>query len=125
ATNINLFLASPAFQELEDDLARHGFRPAVSERSYSNVFPDGRSLRVYSDPQRTERLLGEHSARDLEGWRGLHERYRTFMTTLMPLYSTSLPSLRAVAGMARATRAAAVSDTLELLRTLSASTRAH
>ncbi|SEL02633.1 Phytoene dehydrogenase-related protein [Blastococcus sp. DSM 46786] len=123
ATNINLFLASPAFQEFGDDLARHGFRPAVSERSYSNVFPDGRSLRVYSDVERTERLLGEHSARDLAGWRGLHERYGMFMKALMPLYSTSLPSLRALAGLAKGVRAAGVFDTLELLRTLSASTR--
>ncbi|MEZ0494085.1 phytoene desaturase family protein [Kineococcus sp. TBRC 1896] len=123
ATNINLFLASPAYAELGEDLARHGFSPVVSERSYSNVFPDGTCLRVYSDAERTERLLGEHSQEDLAGWRGLHARYRSFMQGLMPLYSTTLPSLRAAAGAARAVRSLGFFDTLEIARTLTASTR--
>lgn len=123
ATNINLFLASPAFAEWQQDLERHGFRPAVSERSYANAFPDGKSLRIYSDAERTEELLAEHSAADLDGWRGLHERYQAFMAALMPLYSTTLPSIRALQGALGAVRQAGAFETLELGRTLTASTR--
>lgn len=123
ATNLNLFLSSPAYAELKDDLERHGFRPVVSERSYSNVFPDGRCLRVYSDVEKTERLLGEHSPADLRGWRALHKRYQVFMQALMPLYSTALPSVPALTGALKAVRTAGLVDTLELLRTLTASTR--
>ncbi|NQX37187.1 NAD(P)/FAD-dependent oxidoreductase [Herbiconiux sp. VKM Ac-2851] len=123
ATNINLFLASPAYTEWKDELEREGFRPKVSTRSYSNVFPDGKALKVYSDQAKTERLLGEHDVRDLEGWRGLHNRYKQFMTGLMPLYSTSLPSVRAVKGLVAAARSLGVFEMLELGRLLLASTR--
>ena len=123
AMNLNLFMASPAFTEMKDDLARHGFEPVVSERSCSNVFPDGKSLRVYSDVARTERLLGEHSQADLEGWRALHERYRGFLQGLMPLCSTTLPSTRAVAGLVGAVRRLGASRVLDLVRVVAASTR--
>lgn len=123
ATNINLFLASPAYADLKDDLTRHGFEPVVSQRSYSNVFPDGQSRLVWSDTERTEAGIGKHSDRDLQGWRDLHSRYQTFMQTLMPLYSTPLPSVQAALGAAKAVRTGGLTQTLDLLRTLTASTR--
>lgn len=123
ATNLNLFLASPAFADFKDDLARHGFKPVVSERSYSNVFPDGTNLRIYSDVDKTERMLGEHSAADLDGWRNLHAKYLEFMKALMPLYSQPLPSAKTVMGVLKAVKTLGGFRTLELARLLTASTR--
>lgn len=53
STSQNLFLASPVYQELKDDLARHGLSYAQSRNPYCCAFPDGTSLQVYSDPEKT------------------------------------------------------------------------
>ncbi|WP_127125566.1 NAD(P)/FAD-dependent oxidoreductase [Georgenia sp. SYP-B2076] len=122
ATNLNLFLASPVYAELREDLARTGFRPVVSDRPYASVFPGG-SLRVYQDAERTERELGEHSAADLAGWRRLREMQHEFMATLMPLYGTRLPSAAALRHLARAVRRAGVGKLLTFAQLLARSTR--
>lgn len=123
ATNLNLFLASPVWAELHDDLERTGFHPVVSDRPYASVFPDGTSVRVYQDVARTERLIAELSPADLAGWRRLHTMQRAFMQHLMPLYGTRLPSLRAVSHLARGVRGLGVRRSLDLARLLAMSTR--
>src|SRR5665213_3100277 len=49
ATNMNLFLGSPVAAELGAELARHGAAFETSATPFANVFPDGRSLRLYQD----------------------------------------------------------------------------
>src|SRR5918992_444325 len=104
ATNQNLFLGSPAFAELGADLARHGLRFATTDRPYANVFPDGRSLRVYQDAHRTRDLLERHDAADAEGWDRLLELYERFAPVLFELYGTRMPSRGAVRRLVRAGR---------------------
>jgi phytoene dehydrogenase-like protein len=104
ATNLNLFLASPVYAEFLAELEQAGFRPAHSDKPYANVFPDGKSLRVYQDVSLTEKVLGDHSAADLEGWRELHRLQQAFMGTLMPLYGSRLPSSAAARQLLRAVR---------------------
>jgi phytoene dehydrogenase-like protein len=123
ATNLNLFMASPVYAELAGDLARAGFRPATSSKPYANVFPGGRSLRVYQDVAVTEKLLGEHNAADLDGWRRLHSMQREFMATLMPLYGSRLPSRAAARLMVRAVRSAGVKRLSAFAELLALSTR--
>ncbi|TRW46570.1 phytoene desaturase family protein [Georgenia yuyongxinii] len=123
ATNLNLFLASPVYAELADELARTGFRPVVSDRPYASVFPGGTSLRVYQDAAKTERLLGEHSAADLDGWRRLRELQHEFMATLMPVYGTRLPSAAALGALTRGVRRTGPRRALELAQILACSTR--
>ncbi len=66
--NQNLFLgSSPVYAELKEDLERHGLRYRTSSKPYCNVFPDGRSLRVYRDRDRTRGLKRSRPA----GLRGL------------------------------------------------------
>ena len=123
ATNQNLFLGSPAFAELGDDLARHGLSFAATSRPYSNVFPDGRSLRVYQDAARTRALLGRHDARDAAGWDRLYELYERFAPVLFELYGTRVPSAAAALRLARARRSLGAGGPSELVQLVSSSTR--
>jgi phytoene dehydrogenase-like protein len=123
ATNMNLFLGSPAFAELGADLARHGLGFATTERPYANVFPGARSLRVYQDAQRTRELLAAHDVGDAAGWDRLHGLYDRFSGTLFELYGSRLPSLGAARGLARARREVGAAGLLELAQLVASSTR--
>ena len=124
ATNQNLFLGSPAFAELGEDLARHGLRFATTDRPYSNVFPDGRSLRVYQDADRTRDMLERHDAADAEGWDRLLELYEHFAPVLFELYGTRVPSREALGQLARARRSLGADGLDELAQLVASSTRA-
>jgi len=104
ATNQNLFLGSPVYAELKNDLERHGLRHKTSRKPYSNVFPDGTSLRVYQDRERTSSLLREHSEADAEGFERLYEKYNAFGQSLLPIYGAPLPSAEAAWSLAKAVR---------------------
>jgi phytoene dehydrogenase-like protein len=123
ATNQNLFLGSPAFAELGDDLARHGLRFATTARPYANAFPGGRSLRVYQDAARTRELLAAHDAGDAAGWDELGALYERYAPWLFELYGSRLPSAGAARWVARATRELRPSGLAELGGLLAASTR--
>jgi phytoene dehydrogenase-like protein len=124
ATNQNLFLGSPAFAELGDDLARHGLRFAATDRPYANVFPDGSSLRVYQDADRTRELLERHDAADAAGWDRLLELYDRFAPVLFELYGTRMPSPGAARGLVRARRMLGAEGLGELAQLVARSTRA-
>jgi phytoene dehydrogenase-like protein len=124
ATNQNLFLGSPAFAELGEDLARHGLRFATTARPYSNVFPDARSLRVYQDADRTRALLERHDTRDAEGWDRLFELYGRFAPVLFELYGTRMPSAALVTQAVRGRRALGPGGLGELAQLVMSSTRA-
>ena len=124
ATNQNLFLGSPAFAELGDDLARHGLRFATTDRPYSNVFPDGRSLRVHQDADRTRALLELHDAGDAAGWDRLLALYDRFAPVLFELYGTRMPSREVLRHLARARRSLGAEGLDELAQLVASSTRA-
>jgi phytoene dehydrogenase-like protein len=124
ATNQNLFLGSPAFAELGDDLGRQGLRFATTARPYSNVFPDARSLRVYQDADRTRALLERHDTRDAEGWDRLFELYGRFAPVLFELYGTRMPSAALVTQAVRGRRALGPGGLGELAQLVMSSTRA-
>jgi phytoene dehydrogenase-like protein len=123
ATNLNLFASSPVYAEFADDLARHGFSLVRSDMPYANVYPDGRSLRIYNDAARTVFGLGEHDPEDLEGWQTLHELYVDFVSHLMPVYGQPLPSVAAGRTAVRALRRLGPRRVLELVQLMACSTR--
>ena len=124
ATNQNLFLGSPAFAELGDDLARHGLGFATTDRPYSNVFPDGRSLRVYQDADRTRALLERHDAADAAGWDRLLELHDRFAPVLFELYGTRMTLREALRQLAHARRLLGAEGLDELAQLVASSTRA-
>lgn len=123
AMNQNLFLGSPVYAELGEDLARHGLRYKTSPKPYSNVFPDGTSLRVYQDQDRTLELLRQHDAGDAEGFERLYEKYKAFGKSFLPVYGTPLPSGEAAWNLARAARSQGIDEFTDLAQIVASSTR--
>ncbi len=123
AMNQNLFLGSPVYAELGEDLERHGLRYKTSPKPYSNVFPDGTSLRVYKDQDRTLKLLREHDAEDAAGFERLYEKYRAFGDSFLPVYGTPLPSAEAAWSLARAVRSRGIDEFTDLAQIVASSTR--
>ena len=121
--NQNLFLGSPVYAELKDDLERHGLNYKVAEKSYSNVYPGGKSLRVYQDVDRTMELLREHNERDAEGFGRLFEQFQAFSQAFLPVYGAPLPSFEAVWDLLKAVRTQGVSELTDLLQIVMSSTR--
>jgi phytoene dehydrogenase-like protein len=124
STNQNQFRGSPVAQELGPELERHGLRYRVSAAPFSSAFPDGTSLRIYQDPQRTRALLERHNPRDAAGWDRLYAQFRTFRRTLLPLLGVPLPSLAAALTLLRAARMAGVGALLGLSQLVVSSTAA-
>ena len=123
STNQNLFLGSPVYEDLADDLADHGLEFSHSTKPYCNVYPDGRCLRAYHDEGRTLDELRRHDPDDADGWSRLHDRFETFQRTLLPLYATPLPSVEAGRTLAAAVRETSIGDVVSLGQLLLNSTR--
>ncbi|MFF7209810.1 phytoene desaturase family protein [Streptomyces sp. NPDC008238] len=123
STNQNLFLGSRAHADFGAELARHGLRFRTTDRPYANVFPDGRSVRVYGDHARTTQELAAHDARDAEGFEGLYREYRRFAPHLFALYGSALPSRSAAREVLGLLRRHGVRGAADLAHTLLMSTR--
>ena len=123
STNQNLFLGSPVYEDLADDLADHGLEFSHSTKPYCNVYPDERCLRAYHDEGRTLDELRRHDPDDADGWSRLHDRFETFQRTLLPLYATPLPSVEAGRTLAAAVRETSIGDVVSLGQLLLNSTR--
>jgi hypothetical protein len=85
---------APAWRTPEPGPSRLRYR--TSPKPYSNVFPDGKNLRVYNDEDRMMRLLHEHDEADAESFGRLYERFKAFDKAFLPFYGTPLPSAEAV-----------------------------
>ena len=123
STNQNLFVASPAYADLQDDLTRHGLAFAHSDRPFASVFPDGTALRVSQGLDATLAEFRRHDPRDADGWLRLYERFGDFQKALLPLLGTPLPSLKAGAVLAKATATIGPKRLAELAQLLLGSTR--
>jgi phytoene dehydrogenase-like protein len=123
ATNMNLFLGSAVFAELGEELAAQGLEFAGTDKPYSSVFPDGKSLRVWQDRARTRAGIAAHDAADAEGWDRLAAAYDRFAPSLFELYGTQLASLGALRPLLSTVRAHGARGTAELARLLLGTTR--
>src|SRR5262249_54377911 len=77
ASNQDGFHGGPVDRALGPDLERHGLRWAHSRAPYANVFPDGSSLTVFQDRERTATEMRRHDPGDADGWfelAALHRR---------------------------------------------------
>ncbi|ODR81276.1 hypothetical protein BG842_05455 [Haladaptatus sp. W1] len=123
STNQNLFLQSSVYSDYGDELAAHGLEFSTTDKPFCNLFPDGSALRIYSDTERTNEELREHSVADAEGWQELHNRFSRFQRTLLPFYGVALPSASALSATVTALRTTSVDTILEDLQIVLSSTR--
>jgi phytoene dehydrogenase-like protein len=122
--NQNLFVGSPVYAEFKAGLERHGLSFASSDRPVCSVFPDGKFLGIYRDPEKTLDLIRQHSPADAEGWALLHRHFTSFARSLLPIYGTPLPSMQALWTILRALRREGVAECVQLARLMFSSTRA-
>ncbi|MEU1532889.1 phytoene desaturase family protein [Streptomyces fagopyri] len=123
ATNQNLFLGSRTYAEFAADLSRHGLRFRTTDHPYANVFPSGRSVRVYSDYERTLGQLAAHDTEDAAGFDGLYRQYQRFAPYLFGLYGCAVPSGAAARQVVSLLRHQGLGGATELAHTLLMSTR--
>ncbi|MFC7550672.1 phytoene desaturase family protein [Plantactinospora sp. GCM10030261] len=123
STNQNLFLSSTAYADFRTDLTRHGLVFRTTDRPYSNVFPDGRSVRVYRDYDRTLRELAAHDPRDAAGFERLYQLYQRVSPHLFALYGDALRPGPVLRNLARLVRRQGFGATTELASTLLMTTR--
>ncbi|NHN42911.1 NAD(P)/FAD-dependent oxidoreductase [Halorubellus sp. JP-L1] len=123
ATNMNLFLGSPVWEDLQSELEAEGLSFAHSAKPYCSVFPDASALRVYQDEQETLAELESHDPDDAAGWQELYGEFGRFERTLLPLYATPLTPLGAARQLLSASREIGFQGVLDLLQIVSSSTR--
>ncbi|MFF1847654.1 phytoene desaturase family protein [Streptomyces sp. NPDC058217] len=123
STNQNVFLGSRTYADFGSDLSRHGLRFHTTDHPYANAFPDGSSVRVYSDYERTIGQLAKHNSGDAEGFAGLYQQYKQFAPHLFGLYGSAVPSSAAVRQVLNLLRHHGLGGARELTHTLLMSTR--
>jgi phytoene desaturase len=123
STNQNLFLFSPVYQELKSDLERHGLQFATTDKPFCNLFPDGKSIRVYQDKEKTLASLRQHNPADAQGWERLYEHYQSFQKSFLALYSVPLPSLAALWQLTKAVPIVGIGNLIKLTQVILHSTR--
>lgn len=123
ATNLNLLLPNPGFNRWKGKLEDYGLRLAWSPAPYANVFPDGTSLCVFHDANKTEASMAARDPRDLAGWKELHNSFKDFSETLLPFYGPPMPSLMNIRLITRALHRAGRKKVLALARIITATTR--
>ena len=100
-----IFRLSGIAQELE--LERYGLREIPVDPAHIQLGPDGSSLAIWKDAERTARELERFSRKDARAWRELSETVSAVMPPIlayMRTHPTRVPSyelLKALAGTAR------------------------
>jgi phytoene dehydrogenase-like protein len=95
ATNLSLFKTSLIYREHQAELEAAGLRFIVCPQAFASSYPDGRAVRVYTDPERTAAEFAKCSAADLEGWRKVVAIFRRVAPHALPMTNMALPSYEA------------------------------
>jgi phytoene dehydrogenase-like protein len=92
ATNLSLFTGSSFYRDHRADLERAGLCLITCHEAFASAYPDGRAVRVTTDPERTEAEFARCSASDYEGWHSLVSIYRRVAPHVLPFTNMALPS---------------------------------
>ncbi len=95
ATNLSLFRSSRVYRDHQVDFDRAGLRLVTCHEAFASAYPDGRSVRIYTDADRTASEFSKCSAADLEGWREVVSAYRRVAPHILPFTNMALPSWEA------------------------------
>lgn len=91
---------SPFYRKMADELREHGLRYVKSRIPVASLFPDGDSVLMYDDLKLTLANLERQSAADAEGWKFLYDLYEKLRENFATLFSSPVPSLAAMRGLA-------------------------
>ena len=114
AMNMGGFRSSAVYNELKAEFDRTALTFLVNPRPYASAYPDGRAVRVYSDPDRMAAELARHSAGDLRGWNEAVGLYKRTAPYLLPILKSPVPSWAAGRHLWRMFRGLGASEMLEL-----------
>jgi phytoene dehydrogenase-like protein len=123
STNQNTFRGGLVYQEIGQELERHGLRYASTDKPFANAFPGAGALKVYKDPERTLAGLREHDPGDAAGWTELKALFDRVSPTIFDLYGSAMPSAAAAVALAPALRRLGPAAALHAAQLLLASTR--
>ena len=88
-------LLSPSLEDLE--LSKYGLEFVFPDPTFCNVFPDGRSVSVWRNLDKTCESIAKFSKKDAESWRKLHEMYLAGKQNMIRLLFGPPPSYGALA----------------------------
>ncbi len=123
ATNLNLFAASPFFQEFQSELFSHGLEFVTSSKPFCSLFPDGDFLGVSTDLGETLSGLRRVSEHDAQAWESLLAYFQKVAQHLFPLLAVPMPSWALAKTLWRGMHALGRQWPLELLHLLVQSPR--
>ena len=81
---------SPALHELQ--LAKYGFELLYPDPCLTHAFPDGRSVSVYRDIDRTCQSIAQYSQKDAETWRNFYQTFLDQKDVICPSFNRPPPS---------------------------------
>lgn len=101
ASNLGRFSEAPLYRELRSEFDALGLRFLTSAFPFASVFPGGRSVCAFRDPERLAGSLAQHGAGDLRGWQDLAAFYERVAPKFLPLLRVPMPSLAMARQIAR------------------------
>jgi phytoene dehydrogenase-like protein len=66
-----LFYGSPIYQDLGEELEKHGLKYKIATHSFTSLFPDGDHISCYADVDQTLQSIGLNSKEDADTWKEL------------------------------------------------------
>lgn len=118
------FLISPFYNQMRDELEKHGLRYRFFPTPMACVFPDGSTLCLHRDLEATLDSLGRECADDAAAWKMLFDLYKKLAPDIVTLFSSPLPSVAAMTALGGARMKLGPERSLELARMAVMSPRA-
>lgn len=118
ATNIGQLLGSHVYADFKDQLTRHGFGVVAVNQPFSSVFPKGKCIRIYTDPEKTVQEFAKYSARDVQAWKDMLSYFVKIAPHMFPILQLPIPSAKMLRHFWKLYRSLGMHEMLELVRTL-------
>ena len=123
ATNIGQFLGSRVYADFKDKLHQNGFDIIAVNHPFSNVFPDKKCLRVYTDPEKTVKEFEKYSSGDAESWKEMIAYFTKIAEYMFPILQLPIPSMKMLRHFWKIYRGLGLQEMMNLTRILLMPTR--
>ncbi|NQU02569.1 MAG: NAD(P)/FAD-dependent oxidoreductase, partial [Syntrophaceae bacterium] len=117
------FMGSQVYADFKDDFHRNGFDVVIGQQPFSSVYPEGKCLRVYKDPEKTRAEFEHHSHKDAVAWHEMIAYFQNIAPLLFPVLQMPIPSMKIFKHSWKMYRKLGRSSFLDLIRVLLMSPR--